>query len=301
MTKLIVLLPVISILIYKPVNIQQTLSPHIAVPALEELTHFFAGHMDELDPAALLGVSISFGLLNQLQTVSSRFHSLCVKLAFLKRKINYIFEKENNDFFYAIISKKLILDDGKIFFFSFKSNERESFSVISGVKSAEDFEIGSPTPFESDFCLAELLTKKFCSAYCKQVMSVNRESSDYRLTHKLLYFIIVKRLKICEMLQADLNSSLILICSIIMSEIRWFFKVQTLDESLRDLFLEQLVLCGYSGFVREFFKDEWIRMVLNWRTIDGTFITSTEHSFDSHFNGLAAAFLSVVITKDNFY
>lgn len=60
---------------------------------------------------------------------------------------------------------------------------------------------------------------------------------------------------------------------------------------LKDLFMEQIFLCAFAGFV-EFLDNEWIENVLSWQMESGCF-SYNNVSCSSHMNGLGAASLAL--------
>lgn len=125
----------------------------------EELIHYFTNHMEKLNPASLLGVSISYNALNNLKLKDFRTKTLLIKLKLLRKKLNYLFVNDGSNF--EFISKKLILSD-ILTFEQTKSSLTQKFQIP---KSELNFNRGSPNQLESDCCLAELLSSssKICS------------------------------------------------------------------------------------------------------------------------------------------
>ncbi|XP_026466837.1 UPF0764 protein C16orf89 homolog [Ctenocephalides felis] len=124
---------------------------------------------------------------------------------------------------------------------------------------------GSPNETTSDNCIIEMilnahgsfhehLSTKYnncsISEHCAQIM-INGSVSGYPLTHRLLHLIISKRLR-CSFKSASqigVNSSEI--CSLVYSELFAIYK-NRIPSFARDLFIEQILLCGIEGY-EEFF------------------------------------------------
>lgn len=152
---------------------------------------------------------------------------------------------------------------------------------------------GSPSFKESDSCLAELLSSKRCciSTFCRNIMDEYRTSKGYHMTHKLLYYIIVRNKGCTNLLTKPFPTFTRHFCQEIYNEISTYM-TKPLDFRLRDIFLEQVLLCAYLGY-SEFLIKDWMEIILKWQDPDGQF-RHLGNEFDSHINGLAVAFFTVV-------
>ncbi|KAL3857481.1 hypothetical protein ACJMK2_012149 [Sinanodonta woodiana] len=102
-----------------------------------------------------------------------------------------------------------------------------------------------------------------CLAYMTQ-----NDTAQYFITHQLLYFITVEHMGCSEAVQAFIGSRRIFdiqrsFCEKIYPEAQSFVKDGNVDGTNKDLFLEQVDLCGSLGF-ENFMNTDWIRMVLKW-------------------------------------
>lgn len=153
---------------------------------------------------------------------------------------------------------------------------------------------GSPSCKESDSCLAELLlSSNRCSisTFCRNIMDEYQTSKGYHMTHKLLYYIIVRNKGCTNLFTKPFHTFARHFCQEIYNEISTYL-TKPLDFRLRDIFLEQALLCGYLGH-SEFLIKDWMETILKWQDPDGQFRHFGDE-FDSHINGLAVAFLTVV-------
>lgn len=275
---------------------------------LAKLIHFFATHMEELDPSVLLGVSISHGLLKEFQaklTINNiswpKITTLYQKLNFLKQKILYM--NTFNGVFNKLLAHNLILTDiwtnpsNTIYFnrISIPSNHPK----ISFDSYVDISEIGSPSPNESDFCITELLLNHCqLSTSCAIIMNENNHSTGYHMTHKLLYYILTQRKGCLNYYQKPFHTLATHFCQQIWNEMNLYISVP-LDYRLRDLFLEQILLCSFVGFV-DFMDVDYVRSILKWQAADGRFVQFNDTYFEPHLNGLAVAYLTVIVNKNSF-
>lgn len=125
---------------------------------------------------------------------------------------------------------------------------------------------GVPT----DFCMYELLSKtlgnrlKKCkpSTFCDEMMFGRRIDHGYLLTHRLLYLQIAAQLGCYKSFFKKTRADY---CTYILKEAK---TNSILGFPQRDIFLEQVALCGMEGF-EEFFDAEWMDEVLSWQTKEG--------------------------------
>ncbi|PSN37929.1 hypothetical protein C0J52_12237 [Blattella germanica] len=188
-------------------------------------------------------------------------------------------------------------------------------SHLSQLNKSDLLMMGTPKELESDECIAELVNTTVCnmSEKCKDIMTNNEEVHGYPLTHRLLYF----QLGCSENSKfVDVEKQIIGLCSAILKENMNIAKMG-IPAAFRDLFLEQISLCGMEGFA-EFLNPYYIDWVIHLQTPDGCFtqrneiMTTTgeelEHSHrvkredgelgddcTMHITGMAAIFLSVNI------
>ncbi|XP_006895304.1 PREDICTED: UPF0764 protein C16orf89-like [Elephantulus edwardii] len=137
----------------------------------------------------------------------------------------------------------------------------------------------SEDPFSesySDLCLAQLLGtrtndsqpcgySKFCSDFMTKT-----GYSGYYLSHQLLYFLFSKMLGCTKGLFSQAQYFMDLFCANMMDlnrraeAIRYAYPV-------RDLFMENIMLCGLAGF-GDFYKLRWLDAILSWqKPLEGCF------------------------------
>ncbi|KAK6624347.1 hypothetical protein RUM44_011206 [Polyplax serrata] len=143
---------------------------------------------------------------------------------------------------------------------------------LDSCQSMEDY-MNKGTPNMSDFCLNELF-KLDCnvSNYCWFSEIGEGIHSGYGTTHRLLYLLAVSKLKCVEKRRGGfhyIGERKKDLCRQILSEANGLFKRSYLLE-VRDLFLEQIALCGYEGF-SEFGVEPWRRAIRTWQDEKGCF------------------------------
>ncbi|XP_025091335.1 UPF0764 protein C16orf89 homolog [Pomacea canaliculata] len=101
-----------------------------------------------------------------------------------------------------------------------------------------------------------------------------KDTSNYSITHQLLYFILVEKTGCVEELEKATGASVQDIqdrfCGSIYNEVLREVKDGAVDILNQDLFLEQVMLCGILGY-EDFVQRDWIEMVLKWQRPNGCF------------------------------
>ncbi|XP_058819227.1 UPF0764 protein C16orf89 homolog [Topomyia yanbarensis] len=183
---------------------------------------------------------------------------------------------------------------------------------------------GAPSELQSDQCLSELLVNDSENEFnltlspsgkrhanhakalrvshaCTAAMSVRVKSYGYRLTHKLLFYIILGRQQFSNVEPDFVSSIKNRLCAQILREAQLIAGLGY-PEILRDLFMEQVFLCAYAGN-GEFRNQTWISEIVGWQNTNGCF--KYYNDFDesesnqlvkvcsTHMTGLGAAVLGL--------
>ncbi|XP_049817051.1 UPF0764 protein C16orf89 homolog [Aethina tumida] len=167
-----------------------------------------------------------------------------------------------------------------------------------------------PVKFSTDFCFENIIHQtdikqdlyfcnlnKNCSNYFNNVES----GVDYSLTHKLLLLQFLKGRK-CLINQSIYKDKTQNLCNRIYNEIEAADHANKLHQ-LFDLFLEQIVVCGYEGY-QDFLKRKYLNFILKMQNNSGCFnafpgskrkrnIQYLEDGCADHTTGLGAAVLSL--------
>ncbi|GIX94932.1 UPF0764 protein C16orf89 [Caerostris darwini] len=122
----------------------------------------------------------------------------------------------------------------------------------------------------SDTCLQEVVgtrSKRACrvSRRCTDVMSSPRQQG-YILTHQVLYWQMLQMRDCVHDVPESLQMSL---CSNVMRDAERIAHA-LYPRTHRDLFMEQIGLCGLWGF-RDFRRSEWLDTILSWQQPSGCF------------------------------
>ncbi|KAF5277225.1 hypothetical protein FQR65_LT03931 [Abscondita terminalis] len=164
----------------------------------------------------------------------------------------------------------------------------------------------------SDDCLSEViqgsvLDKRLCkvSSPCVEFVDSNIVLPGYGITHQLLLVQSIRALK-CDWNLAWIQKRIENFCSRIYREST---KIQNCGyiPALDDLFMEEVVLCGFEGFA-EFLSREWMEHILRVKSSYGCYGTFTsasvfekreanliKHNCIDHTTGLGAAALSLFL------
>ncbi|KAL1402730.1 hypothetical protein pipiens_005945 [Culex pipiens pipiens] len=200
----------------------------------------------------------------------------------LQRKCDYVESRIDSIFTFpsaanAIVSKLLI-----------NSNFWQSFDDV------DDIPLRLPDPESMNhrhMCLSELLVNDsenefnaslsragkepplfkplLLSQGCSAAMSMRKKSFGYHLTHKLLFYLILGKQRFSNIEEDYVANAKGRLCEQILRESRLIAELN-FPEMFRDLFMEQVFLCSYAGFV-EFRNQSWISEVVGWQNANGCF------------------------------
>ncbi|XP_071978819.1 UPF0764 protein C16orf89 homolog [Engystomops pustulosus] len=122
----------------------------------------------------------------------------------------------------------------------------------------------------SDQCISALMgnrkeNKEPCVVTAPCLKAMTREDlSDYSLSHQLLFFLIGK-MKHCrnDLFVKDIDYYEDLYCANMMNG-NLNIERNGYPQEKRDLFMENILLCGLSGF-SDFYKPEWLNQIISWQ------------------------------------
>nr|XP_009678593.1 PREDICTED: UPF0764 protein C16orf89 homolog isoform X2 [Struthio camelus australis] len=238
--------------------------------ALEKATVFMESQYQDINLDAVLGFHILQGYLEgTLEKWSSEHQSLAqrAQVESLVRKLSSVIEKATH--FLAQNDPKYFKEFEPILgpdFWVFPRlwNQTDSllaYSAFGGTKCLTE-EI-------SDLCLTYLLgtgkeSGKSCivTSTCRNIMT-KLGCSDYSLSHQLFYFMFAD-LKGCSdhlFLRAQYYKNIF--CASMM-KINLEIETNGFQFSSRDLFMENIMFCGMSGF-SDFYKLRWLEAILTWQ------------------------------------
>ncbi|XP_041605760.1 UPF0764 protein C16orf89 homolog isoform X2 [Vulpes lagopus] len=237
--------------------------------ALERTTSFLKKRLSEINldgvvgfrvlEVQLKGVQEKWAQDPQLQQLSLRVAKLVEKLApLLHRSIFY-----------------LKLSDPK-YLREFQPTIQPGFWKLPRAWTSTDASMVYPT-FEpqdsfseelSDSCLVQLLgtgtdSNQPCqvSDFCRTLMT-KPGYSGYGLSHQLLFFLLA-RMGCTEGLFRQSQHYMNLFCANMM-DLNWRAEAIGYAYSTRDIFMENIMFCGISGFL-DFYKLRWLEAILNWQ------------------------------------
>ncbi|XP_053375176.1 UPF0764 protein C16orf89 homolog isoform X2 [Mercenaria mercenaria] len=243
--------------------------------SVEKALDFFADDYSAINVDGLFGLRLGQGQLREaireckLRSCDSNVFKKMLKLEKeLDKAANsalpYV-ESEDSDYyerFLATIDKPYVLP--------YKPTSFEKVRPLVGYNSHYNEEKG-------DSCYARMLgtyvengrTLARCNIThdCLDYMTTD-ETSDYFITHQLLYFIMVEHVGCKDQFEKfagghKLRSIQKDFCDKIYEESKHLSREGDVRQHRKDLFLEQTVLCGPLGF-EDFMRPDWIKMVLSW-------------------------------------
>lgn len=180
---------------------------------------------------------------------------------------------------------------------------------------------GRPNESQSDYCIGLLASPERCgtSPTCWDIMAnKDEEVHGYCLTHRLLYLQVARQLGCGNHVEfSGIEKSIRNFCSDILVEMYHIIDLGV-PAGFRDLFIEQVSLCGIEGFA-EFLNPLYLDWVLSLQAPTGCFAEvanegwldgskkpishsrrkredgALEDGCEMHISGLAAAFLALNI------
>uniref|UniRef100_A0A8C9PCX8 Uncharacterized protein n=1 Tax=Spermophilus dauricus TaxID=99837 RepID=A0A8C9PCX8_SPEDA len=122
----------------------------------------------------------------------------------------------------------------------------------------------------SDACLVQLLGTGWVNSsqpcripdFCRTLVT-QPNCSGYRLSHQLLFFLWARMQGCTEGLFHQSQHYISVFCANMM-ELNWRAEAIGYAYPTRDLFMENIMLCGISGF-SDFYKLRWLEAILSWQ------------------------------------
>ncbi|XP_055546298.1 UPF0764 protein C16orf89 homolog [Wyeomyia smithii] len=313
-----------------PPTLADWIGPDILLLRLDKLLDTCVANYEYLTTDLLLGVAIANGQVKSILANSNVFNRPFIET--LKRKCDFVESRINSIFSFpseanAIVSKVLINSD----FWQTTSTAQQTLEHRPSADHLKTrrhrnsllhdylrtIDAGWPTELQSDQCLSELLVNysenDFNSTFapngrqlrlsseCAAAMSVQSKSYGYRLTHKVLFYLVQERqhfYNVDESMIRDANDRL---CGQILREAR-LIEAARFPGALRDLFMEQIFLCAFAGY-EEFRTQNWLKEIVNWQNQAGCFksfevdlgmgTNQLQADCSTHMTGVGAAVLGL--------
>ncbi|KAF6024983.1 C16orf89 [Bugula neritina] len=157
------------------------------------------------------------------------------------------------------------------------NSEENDASYARENKSLESF-----SEDNSDECLEEVIDGRCdISDDCIEMMTLDHVHG-YSATHQIYYFLITSESKcLSETSKSAIRNLLSQLCARTFVEAARESKNSDIQQ---DLFMEQVGLCGLSGYYREFSRSEWVQSILDWQRPSGCY--GRAQSFLSELNRL---------------
>ncbi|KAL9707957.1 hypothetical protein quinque_011475 [Culex quinquefasciatus] len=288
--------------------LQGWIGPEALLFRLDKLLDVCIANYEDLSTDLLLGVAIANGQVKSILSTSNPKNRAFIES--LQRKCDYVESRIDSIFTFpsaanAIVSKLLInsnfwqsFDDEDDIPLRLPEPESMNHRRPHGrhpPSTLRDYlrllEVGAPSEEQSDMCLSELLVNDsenefnaslpragkeppifkplLLSQGCSAAMSMRKKSFGYHLTHKLLFYLILGKQRFSNIEEDYVANAKGRLCEQILRESRLIAELN-FPEMFRDLFMEQVFLCSYAGFV-EFRNQSWISEVVGWQNANGCF------------------------------
>nr|CAI5860567.1 unnamed protein product [Callosobruchus analis] len=159
---------------------------------------------------------------------------------------------------------------------NFRSNALQVSNVPNFEHVKKIFDSDYADGSETDFCLQNIAnltntvipTRCFIDERCWKYFEYDENSVGYLLTHKLLILQLAKARK-CYLKEDIYKMKTDELCSLIFTEVANADYYGYLD-NMFDLYLEEIVLCGYEGY-SEFLQNKWLYYILKSQRPSGCF------------------------------
>ncbi|XP_067407614.1 UPF0764 protein C16orf89 homolog [Emydura macquarii macquarii] len=243
---------------------------NIIIPALEKATFFLANKYRDINLDAVLGFRIlqahlkgaleKWASKRELPSQQAQVKSLVKKLSSLIEKASNSLGQSDPEYF-----KEFEPILGPHFWMLPRSwNQTDASLAYSTFDSIDCF-----TEEMSDKCFTYLLgtwkdNSKSCivTEACRNIMT-KFGCSDYSLSHQLFYFMIADMKGCSDHLFLAAQYYKNIFCASMM-KINLVIESNGFRFSSRDLFMENIMFCGMSGF-SDFFKPSWLETILTWQ------------------------------------
>uniref|UniRef100_A0A8C3RW11 Chromosome 16 open reading frame 89 n=1 Tax=Chelydra serpentina TaxID=8475 RepID=A0A8C3RW11_CHESE len=254
------------------------------ISALEKATFFLANKYMDINLDAVSGFSVLQAHLkgalekwaseHELQSQQARVERLVKKLSSLIEKATHSLGQSDPKYFKEFEPSLA----PNFWMLPHSWNQTDSSLAYTMFDS-----IGCFTEEMSDKCFTYLLgtwkdngTSCIVTKACRNIMT-KFGCSDYSLSHQLFYFMVAD-MKGCSdrlFLRAQYYKNIF--CASMM-KINLMIESNGFRFSSRDLFMENIMFCGMSGF-SDFYKPSWLETVLTWqKPEEGCFGKPSENS-----------------------
>uniref|UniRef100_A0A8B9BD69 Chromosome 16 open reading frame 89 n=1 Tax=Anser brachyrhynchus TaxID=132585 RepID=A0A8B9BD69_9AVES len=272
------------------------------ISALEKVTVFMESRYQDINLDAVLGFHVLQALEkwpseHELLAQRTRVESVVKKLSSLIEKATYSLAQNDPKYF-----KEFAPILGPHFWvFPHSWNQTDTLLAYTSFGSSKCF-----TEKTSDTCYTYLLGTCYCalqlyrtgiglplsdsstpSVTCRNIMT-QLGCSGYSLSHQLFYFMFADMKGCSDHLFLRTQYYKNIFCASMM-KINLQIESNGFESSSRDLFMENILLCGMSGF-SDFYKLRWLEKILSWqKPKEGCF--GEPNGCSSHYTAVAVGSL----------
>ncbi|CAI6342790.1 unnamed protein product [Macrosiphum euphorbiae] len=248
---------------------------------------------DNVDLNLMLGVSIMKGQFmscteNSRINYNIRFYKM-YKLNTMIRNLYVKFYKNN-----LMDSMRTILDH-KLWISPKTFKHKSNITLPSKIWFDEDILANGDAYFRniSDKCIGQVISSCSVTYECFQ-LEFQKQFLGYSLTHQVLYIHLLKRMKCNKLKHRNLLKKIIQHkCSTIFEEAQNMAKDFEMLDRYKDLFIEQIAVCGMQNMV-DFFQPEWFSIIVSSIKHNKCIQhKNNKSSCDSHLTGVSLAALGV--------
>ncbi|CRL06077.1 CLUMA_CG019285, isoform A [Clunio marinus] len=268
--------------------IVQCSSLNIFLSKLDNLLDFCLMNQNSVDSGTVLGISFAKVILLKTDN-EAEIQGLINKCESIVE--NYYLSTYTTSSRSDVIVKTIIRSSNHLL--RFPLGHAANFKRRNAFKSLEEYlklsndVQNQPNGDQSDACLLETLKGCAISNECRRIENYRRKSFNYSLTHKLIFHLFNHL--ICKADNFDNISHKL--CSDIYQELNFMVDKVSDVRELKDLMMEQIFLCGFSGF-NDFLKNDWIKSIIMWQFNLGCF-SYDNFNCSSHMTGVGAANLAL--------
>ncbi|XP_053132441.1 UPF0764 protein C16orf89 homolog [Hemicordylus capensis] len=241
------------------------------ISALEKATDYLETHYDEINLDGVLGYCMMQGqLFAALEKWNSdlRLESERERVARLQKKSSAAIEKakralgESNPYYYKVFSSALSPEFWKPSHQWLQTDPSAAVPLTNSSSACLGLDA-------SNVCISSLLgTGKDGGDSCTvpdicRSFATGTHCTNYELSHQVFYFMFAEMKGCLDPLFLNAQYYKNLFCTAMM-QININAEKQEFSHFRGDLFTENILFCGFSGF-SDFYQPRWLDIILNWQ------------------------------------
>ncbi|XP_025193402.1 UPF0764 protein C16orf89 homolog [Melanaphis sacchari] len=250
---------------------------------------------DDVDLNLMLGVSIMKGqFMSCTDNPRMNYNTDSYKMYKLNKMIKNLYSKFYRNNVLNSITKKIL--DHKLWISPQTLIHKSNITLPAKIWYDKDILANGDAYFRniSDKCIGQVIFSCNVTYECFQP-EFQKQFFRYALTHQVLYIHLLKKMKCKNMNYRDnmLKEIILHRCSTIFEEAQNIANDFELSDKYKDLFIEQIAVCGMQNMV-DFIRPEWFSIIVSSMIYNDCIEhKNNKLSCDSHLTGVSLAALGV--------